>query len=43
MFIEYKHRFIDFILKGKSLLYYKNLLSPYDCEKIDKIALKHFK
>ena len=42
MFIEYNYRFIDFILKGKSLLDYKNLLPPYDCEKNDKIALKHF-
>ena len=25
MFIEYNYRFIDFILKGKNLLDYKNL------------------
>ena len=35
--------FIDFILKGKSLLYYKNLVSPNEYEKNDKIILKYFK
>ena len=34
--------FIDFILKGKSLLYNTNLFSPNDYEKNDKIMLKHF-
>ena len=31
--------FIDFILKGKSLLVYTNLFSPNDYEKNDKIIL----
>ena len=31
--------FIDFILKGKSLLAYANLFSPNDYEKNDKIIL----
>ena len=34
--------FIDFILKGKSLLEYPNLFSPNDYEKNDKITFKHF-
>ena len=34
--------FIDFMLKGKSLLDYKNLFSPNDYEKNDKIILKYF-
>ena len=34
--------FIDFMLKGKSLLDYTNLFSPNDCEKNDKIILKYF-
>ena len=34
--------FIDFMLKGKSLLDYTNLSSPNDYEKIDKIILKYF-
>ena len=34
--------FIDFMLKGKSLLDYTNLLSPSEYEKIDKIVLKYF-
>ena len=34
--------FIDFILKGKSLLEYTNLFSPNDYEKNDKITFKHF-
>ena len=33
-------RFIDFLLKGKSLLEYTNLFSPNDYEKNDKIILK---
>ena len=35
-------RFIDFLLKGKSLLDYTNLFSPNDYEKDDKITLKYF-
>ena len=35
-------RFIDFMLKGKSLLDYTNLFSPNDYEKNDKITLKYF-
>ena len=34
--------FIDFTLKGKSLLDYKILFSPNDYEKNDKIKLKYF-
>ena len=34
--------FIDFMLKGKGLLEYKNLFSPNDYEKNDKIILKYF-
>ena len=34
--------FIDFILKGKSLLDYKNLFFPNAYEKNDKIILKYF-
>ena len=33
--------FIDFMLKGKSLLEYINLFSPNDYEKNDKIILKY--
>ena len=33
-------RFIDFMLKGKSLLEYTNLFSPNNYEKNDKIILK---
>ena len=35
-------RFIDFMLKGKSLLNYTNLVSPNDYKKYDKIILKYF-
>ena len=35
-------RFIDFILKGKSLLEYTNLFSSNDYKKNDKIMLKYF-
>ena len=35
-------RFLDFMLKGKSLLDYTNLISPNDYEKNDKIILKYF-
>ena len=34
--------FVDFMLKGKSLLEYTNLFSPYDYEKNDKIISKYF-
>ena len=34
--------FIDFMLKGKSLLHYTNLFSPNDYKKNDKIILKYF-
>ena len=34
--------FIDFMLKGKSLLDHRNLFSPNDYEKNDKIILKYF-
>ena len=34
--------FIDFMLKGKSLLEYTNLFSPNEYEKNDKIILKYF-
>ena len=34
--------FIDFILKGKSLLEYTNLFSSNDYEENDKIVLKYF-
>ena len=34
--------FIDFMLKGKSLLDYTNLVSPNDYEKNDKITRKYF-
>ena len=35
-------RFIDFMLKGKSLLDDTNSFSPNNYEKSDKIILKHF-
>ena len=35
-------KFIDFMLKGKSLLEYTNLFSPSEYEKNDKIILKYF-
>ena len=34
--------FIDFMLKGKSLLDYTNLFSPNDYDKNDEIILKYF-
>ena len=34
--------FVDFMLKGKSLLYYTHLFSPNDYEKNDKTILKYF-
>ena len=36
-------RVIDFMLKGKSLLEYKNSFSPNEYEKNDKIILKYFR
>ena len=35
--------FIDFMLKGKSLLDYINLFLPNEYEKKDKITLKYFR
>ena len=35
-------RFIDLLLKGKSLLEYKNLFSPNEYKRNDKIILKYF-
>ena len=35
-------RFIDFMLKDKILLDYRNLFSPKEYEKNDKTMLKHF-
>ena len=34
--------FFDFLLRGKSSLEYKNVFSPNDYEKNDKIILKYF-
>ena len=34
--------FIGFMLKGKNLLEYANLFSPYEYKKNDKISLKYF-
>ena len=34
---------IDFMLKGQSLLDYRNLLPPNEYEKNDKIMLKYFR
>ena len=34
--------FIDFVLKGKSLLEYTNLFSPSDYKRNDKIISKYF-
>ena len=34
--------FIDFMLKGKSLLEITNLFSPNEYEKNNKMILKHF-
>ena len=34
--------FIDFMLKGKSLLDYINVFSPNDHQKNDKILIKYF-
>ena len=34
--------FIDFMLKRTSLLHYKNLFSPNNYQKNDKIILKYF-
>ena len=35
--------FIDFMLEGKTLIYYTNLFSPYDFDKNDRIILSYFK
>ena len=35
-------RFIDFMLKGKSLLEYTNLFSSTEYKKNDRIILKYF-
>ena len=35
--------FIDFVLKGKSLLEYKNLFSPNEYKQKDKTILNYFK
>ena len=35
-------RFIDFMLKGQSLLDYINLFSPNEYKKNDKIVLRYF-
>ena len=42
MFGYFNIGFIDFMLKGKSLLKYANLISPNDFENNDKIILKYF-
>ena len=34
--------FIDFMLKGKSLLEYTNLFSPNEYKRNDRIILKYF-
>ena len=34
--------FVDFMLKGKSLLEYTNLFSPNEYKKNDKIILQYF-
>ena len=34
--------FIDFMLKGKSLLEYTSLFFPYEYKENDKIILKYF-
>ena len=35
--------FIDFMLAGKTLTVYTNLISPYDFDKNDQIILSYFK
>ena len=35
--------FIDFMLAGKALIDFANLLSPYDFDKNDQIILSYFK
>ena len=42
MFGYFCIEFIDFMLKGKSLLEYTNLFSPNGYEKNNKIILKYF-
>ena len=38
----FRIEFIDFMLKGKSLLEYTNLFYPIEYKKNDKIILKYF-
>ena len=42
MCVYFRIGFIDFMLKGKSLLVYRNLFSPNDYEKNVKRILKYF-
>ena len=42
MCVYFCFRFIDFMLKGKSLLEHAKLFSPNDYKKNDKIVLKYF-
>ena len=39
---RFRIRFIDFMVKGKSLIDYTNLLCPNDYEKNNKITLRYF-
>ena len=41
MWVCFCTEFIDFMLEGKSLLDYTNLLSPNEHEKNDKLILKY--
>ena len=42
MWRYFRIKFIDFMLKGKSVLDYTNLFYPNDYENDDKIILKYF-
>ena len=42
MWVYFCTEFIDFMLEGKSLFDYTNLLSPNEYEKNDKLTLKYF-
>ena len=42
MWRYFRIKFIDFMLKGKSVLDYTNLFYPNDYEYDDKIILKYF-
>ena len=42
MYRYFRIGFIDFMLQGVSLLEYKNLFSPNNYKKNDKIILKYF-